>query len=73
MLLDEIGHFSECLLLLTYTAVSSEGRAKLRDLAVWPVRAGCYSQAALSIPRSKPIFINKSIGTIKYDQIYHFV
>ena len=28
----------------------SEGRAKLRDWAIWLVRGGCYSQAALSFP-----------------------
>ena len=39
------------------TAVSSEGRAKLRDWAIWPVRAGCYSLAALSFPHSKPLYI----------------
>ena len=30
------------------------GRAKLRDCAVWPVRPGCYSRAALSFPHSEP-------------------
>ena len=29
--------------------VTSEGSAKFCDWAVWPVRAGCYSQAALFI------------------------
>ena len=37
-------------------SVSSEGRAKLRDWAVWPVRAGCYSWSALSFPHSKPLY-----------------
>ena len=41
------------------TAVSSEGRAKLHDfidLAVWLVRASCYSWAALSFFHSKPLY-----------------
>ena len=34
-----------------------EGRAKLRDWVVWLVRAGCYSQAALPMPLSKPLYL----------------
>ena len=29
----------------------------------WPVRAGCYSQVALSLPHSKPLYDNH--GTTK--------
>ena len=37
---------------------SSGAWAKLRDWAsaVWPVGAGCYSQAALPMPLSKPLY-----------------
>ena len=40
-----------------------EGRAKLRDCTVWPVRARCYSQAALSFPHAleTPVFPRISI------------
>ena len=31
-------------------------RTKLRDWAVWQARAGCYSQAALPMPLSKPLY-----------------
>ena len=37
-----------------YTAFFSQLRAKLRDWAVRPVRAGCYSWAALSFIDSRP-------------------
>ena len=32
----------------------------------WPVRAGCYSQAALSLPHSKPLYITTA-GTTRSD------
>ena len=35
------------------TGILSQLRAKLRDWAVRPVRAGCYSRAALSLTDSK--------------------
>ena len=37
------------------TGISSEIRTKLRDLAVWQARDGCYSQAALSSNDSKTL------------------
>ena len=40
---------------LAVTAVSSEERAKLHDWAIRPVRAGCYSRAALSFPHLKAL------------------
>ena len=42
---------------LTYTGILNEIRTKLRDLAVWQVRAGCYSQAALSSNDSKTLYL----------------
>ena len=38
---------------MLFTGISSQLRAKLRDWAVRPVRAGCYSRAALSLTDSK--------------------
>ena len=39
------------------TGILSQLRAKLRDRAVRPVRAGCYSRAALSLTDSKTRYI----------------
>ena len=39
------------------TGISSQLRAKLRDWAVRPERAGCYSRAALSLTDSKTRYI----------------
>ena len=41
---------------LCCTVFSSEGRAKLRDWAVWPVQAGCYSRAAMSSNDFKTLY-----------------
>ena len=42
--------------LLCCTVFLSEGRAKLRDWAVWPVQAGCYSRAALPSKGLKTLY-----------------
>ena len=42
---------------IDYTGILSQLRAKLRDRAVRPVRAGCYFQAALSLTDSKTRYI----------------
>ena len=39
-----------------HTGISSEMRTKLRGLAVWQARAGCYSQAALYSNDSKTLY-----------------
>ena len=48
-----------------YTAVSSERRAKLRVWAIWSVRAGCYSQAALYTTGTWTV----AFGTISFGTI----
>ena len=40
----------------SYNESWSHWTAKLRDWAVWPVRAGCYSSAALSLIYSKTLY-----------------
>ena len=49
------------------TAISSERRAKLRDWAIWPVRANCYTQAALSSNDSKTLYVVGS-NQFNYDR-----
>ena len=41
------------------TRYLSQFRAKLRDWAVRPVRAGCYPRAALSLLDSKTLYVSK--------------
>ena len=51
------------------TGISSQLRAKLRDWAVRPVRAGCYSRAALSLTDSKTRYV---LFLVFFSHIYHW-
>ena len=60
VMMIRLGRFSE-LPFLPSTGILSQLRAKLRDRAVRPVRAGCYFRAALSLTDSKTRYIH--VGT----------
>ena len=50
------------LVILISTGILSQLRAKLRDRAVRPVRAGCYFRAALSLTDSKTRYVKYCVA-----------
>ena len=45
-----------------FTGFSSQIGTKLRDLAIWQAKAGCYSRAAMSSNDSKTLYIHHNVA-----------
>ena len=54
-LIDSLVFFQRQILFNTW--ISSQIRTKLPDWAIWQARAGCFSQAALSLNDSKTLYV----------------